>query len=86
VSAPREHLRIDALVVDGLPVADRAALGAAVERELARLIAEQGVPPALARGEGIASLAGRRFTASPGMDPAALGARIAGAVYGGLAP
>jgi len=81
----RLDLRVGELVVDGLPVADRAALGAAVERELARLLAERGVPPSLARGGSVAGLDGGRFTAAPGADPVALGIRIARAVYGGLA-
>ncbi len=77
-------LHIDALLVDGIAVADHASLGAAVQAELARLFTERGVPPSLGAG-GAVSLDGGRFTATPGAAPGTLGAQIAGAVYGGLA-
>ncbi|HEX5503432.1 MAG TPA: hypothetical protein VFW96_12475 [Thermomicrobiales bacterium] len=76
------ELRIEELVLHGFAPGDRAPLGAAVERELARLFAERGVPPALLGGGEIARLDAGSFTAERGVE--ATGARVARAVYGGL--
>ena len=42
-------LQIDELVLNGFAAADKHAIGDAFERELARLLAEQGVSPGLTR-------------------------------------
>jgi hypothetical protein len=79
----RIELRIQRLVLDGLPV-DRRHAGAvrlAVEAELTRLLSEGG---ALAGGErGRVRAADVQFV--PDAGPADLGRRIAGAVHGSLA-
>jgi hypothetical protein len=78
------RLHIDRLVLEGLdmPYRSRAALRAAVEREIACLITDGGLAPTLARGGALPSLGVPQIEAAG--TPAQLGAAIAGAVYGGL--
>ena len=78
------ELRIEELVLHGFAPGDRDLIGGAVERELARLFAERGVPPALLRGGELAGLDGGSFTTAPGAAAEAIGAQVAWAVYGGL--
>ena len=82
------NLRINELILDGLPVArrERPALQAAVEGELARLLGERGLHPALQGGGAQPSLrAGGMHVQGEG-SPARVGAQIARAVYEGLGP
>jgi hypothetical protein len=74
-------LHIEELVLHGFAPEDRYRIGAAVERELARLLAERGVPPGLAAGAEIAGLDGGAFQVAPGARPEAIGAQVAQAVY-----
>jgi hypothetical protein len=81
---PQSQVRvhIDRLVVHGLGVRDRAALGAAVATELERLLAEHD-------WRGAESVAVERVEAGAIRPPvaareSALGAQIAAAVMGGL--
>ena len=41
------RLHIENLVLHGIPVADRAAVGVAVQQELTRLLSERGLPSSL---------------------------------------
>jgi hypothetical protein len=79
-------LHIEELALHGFAPEDRYLIGAAVERELARLIAERGMPAGLAQGAQIASLDGGAFQVVPGARPEAIGAQVAQAVYGGMKP
>jgi len=78
------RLHIDRLVLEGLdvPSASRAALGAALEQELARLIAAGGLAPWLAGGTAVPSMDAPPIDA-PG-SPHQLGTAIAGALYAGM--
>jgi hypothetical protein len=78
------ELHIERLVLHGIAPGERYRVGAAVERELARLIEERGVPDQLTRGGDVARLDGGSFAIEPGMAADALGAAIARAVYGGM--
>ncbi|HYP26675.1 MAG TPA: hypothetical protein VE262_08160 [Blastocatellia bacterium] len=78
------ELEIDELVLHGFARGDRHRIAGAIEQELARLFAEQGVPPSLARAGSIESIDGGAFEAKPHAKPEATGARIARAIYGGL--
>jgi len=80
----RIDLHIEELVLEGFHPADRRRLGAAVERELARLLTERGLPPGLARGADLPRLDGGSFPAPPGARPEAVGRQVAAAVFGGL--
>ena len=77
-------LHIDELVLDGFDPGDRYRIGAAVEAELARLFAERGVSPSLARGGELSSLDGGSFDVAPGTGPEGIGGQVAQAVHGGL--
>src|SRR3712207_3298477 len=55
------ELHIEELVLHGFAPGDRYRIGEAVQRELARLFAEQGVPPSLVGGGEVAHLDGGSF-------------------------
>lgn len=78
------ELNIDDLVLHGFAQSDRYLIGAAIERELTRLFAERGAPSLLAESGDFSRLEGGAFEATPGAKPAAIGAQVAQAVYGGL--
>lgn len=80
----RVEVFIEELVLHGFAPGDRHRLGAVVERELARLFGEQGVPPWLARGGELAQLPGGSFTVTPDIRAETVGAQVAQAVYQGL--
>jgi hypothetical protein len=89
-SVPSYDLRIDELVLDGFPPAERYAIAAAMERELARLLTGPNVPFAAAGGLG--SIAVDRLdavvTLAPGASPQNVGveaARVIGRNLGVLA-
>jgi hypothetical protein len=79
------NLTIDQLILDGidLPNHQRPDLQAAVEAELSRLLAEQGVGPHLQARGAVPSLDAEVIQLTSN-DPATLGQQIAQAVYGGL--
>jgi hypothetical protein len=80
------RLHIDRLVLDGVSVAagGRPQLQAAIESELARLIAAGGLSPELANGIAVPAVRAPQMTLAPNAKPAQLGTAIAGAVYGGV--
>jgi len=80
------ELNIEELVLDGFARADRYVIGAAVERELTRLLSEQAIPPGWHRDVDIARLEGATFQMSAGARPFTIGAQIAGAVYKSIGP
>ena len=81
---PHVRLRIEELVLEGFAPGDRYRIGEAVERELARLLSEQGAPGALAAGAEASWLAAPSFELAPESGPDAVGSQVAAAVYGGL--
>jgi hypothetical protein len=82
VDVSRIELHIDALVLDGVDPADRAAFAAALQADLARVIGESGVAGA-ARHDGAAVVAAPPVD-TPAATPAALGAATARVIQGGL--
>lgn len=78
------ELHIEELVLHGFSPGDRQRIEAAVQKELARRLAEQGVPPSLARGGEMARLDGGSFEVAPSSGTEAIGAQVALALYGGL--
>jgi hypothetical protein len=78
------ELHIEELVLRGFASGDRYRIGEAVERELARLLDEQGVPLSLAQGSEVERLDGGAFKVASGSKPEAIGAQVAQAIYGGL--
>jgi hypothetical protein len=82
---PRQiEVHIDELVLEGVSAADRLSVGAAVQRELGRLLAERGLPEGFASAGEHETVDGGSFERSPGATPARLGDQVAGAVYGSL--
>ncbi len=81
---PHVRVHIDRLVLDGVHVgaADRPHLQAAIEAELARLIASGGLSPELAQGVALPSVRAPQIALA--RDAKQLGTSIAGAVYGGV--
>jgi len=77
------RLHIGELILHGFEPADRAALGAALETELARLLVA-GDHEALANAGRVARLDGGAFEMPAHARPEATGARLARAVYDGL--
>ena len=79
----RIRLHIDELIVNGVTVGDREALGDAIRRELTRLLTAHALPAALTRNRYIPSLsAGAVQVESPHAH--ALGTKVAQAVHGSL--
>lgn len=80
------RLHIDRLVIEGLdvPYASRDALQAAVERELSRLIARDGIARQWTAGAAVPSVRAPEIATASTARPAQLGAAIAGAVHGGI--
>lgn len=78
------EVQIDELVLDGFVGLDGAQIGAAVQQELARLLAEGEVSTFLMQSGAIAQMDGGALTVHPGANAEGLGAQIARAVYGGL--
>jgi hypothetical protein len=83
------ELHIEELILEGFGAAgpgslDRHRLVAAVERELSRLFAERGVPAGLLAGGAIDRLRAGPLHLSSAGNVAALGGRLAEAIYGSL--
>jgi hypothetical protein len=75
---------IEELVLHGFDLRDRYAIGEAVQRELSRLFAEQGIHSSLGQGREIARLDVGTFDVKPGAKAEAIGTQVAQSVYGGL--
>lgn len=80
----RIEVDIDELVLHGFAPSDRHRIKAAVERELGRLLIDQGAPAALTQTGEIATLDGGTVEVAPGSHADALGTQVARALYGGL--
>jgi hypothetical protein len=81
---PNVDLHIEEIVLHGFVPGDRYRIGDALERELSRLFAEHGTPPA--RGGYIGRLDGGEFEAKSDSTPEATGSSVARAVYRSLNP
>jgi hypothetical protein len=79
MTARRVELRIDELVLEGVPPAEAPDVGVAVERELERLVRDRGVPD---RAAAVETAPAAQLERRPGEAPDALGERLAGAIYG----
>jgi hypothetical protein len=74
-------LHIDELILHGFPTTDRARITAAIECELARLLAERGVPAALTQGGITAQLDAGAFHVARDAGVDAIGAQAAQTIY-----
>jgi hypothetical protein len=80
------NVQIERLILDGMPMApaERPLLQAAVETELAQLLATNGLGPGLMTGGAMPGLRAGGIQLQGGEDPIHLGAQIAQAVYEGI--
>ncbi|GAC1356121.1 MAG: hypothetical protein NVS4B11_00440 [Ktedonobacteraceae bacterium] len=78
------ELHIEELVLHGFSSADRHAIGEAVQRELTRLLTEQGIHPAMTQGHEAARVKGGTFNMQQGAKADTVGTQVAQSVYGGL--
>ena len=76
----RISLRIGELVLHGIADADREEVGSAVRSEVARLLAQGGVPAAWLPAGGADPVDAGTVALPAGARPAELGARVAQAV------
>lgn len=81
---PNVELHIEDLLLQGFEPWHRYRIAWAVERELGRLLGEDGVPASLAGARRVARLDGGAFEVVAGAAPEAIGAQVARAVYGGV--
>lgn len=79
----RIEVDIERLILIGLPDADGRQIGAGVEAELARLLADR-VPERIARGVSTDRIDAGSFARRPNDGPGVLGRTIAGCVCRGL--
>ena len=82
------ELHIERLVLEGLEIEPRhrSPLQAALEGELERLLATDGLRSELLSGGAIRSLSAGEIHVTNQMSPLHLGHRIAQAVHGGIGP
>ena len=78
------ELHVEELVLQGFAPGDHDRIGAAVERELTRLLAGQSVPGWLTGGGEVARLNAGAFEMRPDSSAEATGSQVAQAVYRGL--
>ena len=80
------ELHIEELVLHGFPASDRFRVGDAVERELARLIAEQGLPGLIKHSVSVDRLDGGAFQVAPGAKPQSVGVQLAQKLHQQISP
>lgn len=78
------ELHIGELLLHGVAFADRHAVADGVRRQMARLLAESGIPVGLTRGVEIEGLDGGEWELAEGASAQDVGAGIAQAVFGSL--
>jgi hypothetical protein len=81
---PNVTVQIDSLLLEGFAPGDRHRIGKALQAELLRLLAEEGVPAPLTAGGERPRLDAGQFTVAPSTPAESVGAEVARAVYGGL--
>ena len=81
------NVRIERLILDGLPIErrDAAAVQAAVEAKLTELFNAGALSPALLSGSMLSSLRAASIELQETVNPTGLGQQIAEAVHGSLA-
>ncbi len=80
------ELHVEELVLHGFPASDRFRVGDAVERELLRLIAEQGLPGLIRNPVSMERLDGGRFKVAEKSTAQVVGTQLAQQVYQQLSP
>lgn len=78
------ELHIEELMLHGFAPGDRHRIGEAVERELQRLLAEQGAPHLLKGSVELARVDAGSFNLGQNSKPEMIGSQVAQAIYSGL--
>ena len=78
------ELHIEELVLHGFSPGDRYRIAEAVERELARWLAKQGVPHLLSNNVDLVEIDAGAFDVKPNAKSEMVGAQVAQAIYGGM--
>ncbi len=78
------ELEIQELIMHGFKRGERHQIGAAVQRELTRLLSERALPPRLTTGGVTQKIDAGSFSATPNSADT-VGTQLAGAVYRGIA-
>jgi hypothetical protein len=78
------ELHIEQLVLHGFAPGDRYTFSNALEDELARMFAQQGVPRSLFGPAELEQISGRDFRIARGATPRRIGTQAAQAVYRGF--
>jgi hypothetical protein len=71
------ELHIEELVLHGFPAADRFGIADAVQQELARLVAEQGMPSVMAHPVNVDRLDAGAIQVAAGARPRIIGTQLA---------
>jgi len=81
------NLHIERLVLEGLPLTQRQGplVRTAIERELVRLLASDGIAPGLMSGAAMPNAPGGAMQFAKEASPRQLGTQIAQSVHEGLA-
>jgi len=78
------ELRIKELRLRGVAPGQRASVRRAIERELARLVREEGTPRSIVWGRRLAPRPLTRIETGPNAKPDEIAARVARQIYRGL--
>lgn len=76
------ELDIGNLVLHGFPTSDKDLIARAIQMELERLFAEEGVPSSFKRGNDVAFLDSGSFDIISNSDPELVGIQMARTLYG----
>jgi len=78
------EVNIEELVLHGFSPVDRYRIGEAMQQELARLLAEGGIPLGLAKGGDVDRLDGGEFMIRLDSKAKSIGEQMAGKIYRGF--
>jgi hypothetical protein len=78
------ELNIDELVLNGFAYGDRYLISEAIQQELGRLLAEEGLPSVASQSGDVSRLDGGTFDMTPNSKPTSIGKQVARTVYKGM--
>ncbi len=78
------NLHIDQLTLHGFDRIDRNQVGSAVQRELSRLIREQGLPSSLSQTQTIANINAGEFKTGQSSGANSVGTQVAQKIFRGM--
>ena len=78
------EIGIDELVLEGFAVGDGERIRGMVERELTRLLVDQGIAGGSTESYDTAGMKGEHIAMGPGVSSALAGKQIARAIYGAI--